>query len=230
MNEFLPSEPDPVLNETLLDRLVDGELSLEEQRQLLNQLEQEPSGWRELALRFVEVQTLRQSCREWVAPILTAIPRMDDSGTSGSKRRVQIAAAAVALLLAFGLGSAVGRQGTHPMVAEVIQQPSDSPSEAEADFIPPQRVEAVPVALQYTDGSFSPPVTTPVVDATSPLAQPWLNGAYRLPDRVREQLRRRGQKLSERQEWVEVDLADGRRGYLPVKEWTVSPVSMADFR
>lgn len=228
MNEFVRSDSGC---DAMIDRLVDGELSLDEQRQLLTQLDGEFSGWRRLALAFVENQALRQSCREWAAPVNEVVPRVETPKAPESTRFARIAVSAVALLLAFGLGGAVGRQTSPTVVATVpMPQPSEIADAAEPEVTLPPHVDAIPVALQYADGTFSEPVNTPVVEATSPLAQPWLNGAYRLPDRVREQLRQRGQKLRERQEWVEVDLADGRRGYLPVKEWTVTPVQMTDFR
>ncbi|MCS7303968.1 MAG: hypothetical protein NZ602_02510 [Thermoguttaceae bacterium] len=48
------------LDQNLLDRLVDGELSEAEQRQLLHQVQNHPDGWRQLALAFLEAQTWRQ--------------------------------------------------------------------------------------------------------------------------------------------------------------------------
>ncbi|HUG89437.1 MAG TPA: hypothetical protein VML55_01300 [Planctomycetaceae bacterium] len=45
--------PDP----RLLDRMVDGELSPKDERALLVQLDDEPAGWRQLALAFVESRT-----------------------------------------------------------------------------------------------------------------------------------------------------------------------------
>lgn len=227
MNAIIPSDAD---YDAMIDRLIDGELSLEDQRHLFAQLDGELHGWRRLALAFVENQALRQTCQEWAAPVELASPRVETTKASGAKRLAHIVTSAVALLLAFGLGGAVGRQTRPQIVSAVPALPSEIAVETEQDVLQPEQVDAIPVALQYADGTFSQPVNTPVVEATSPLAQPWLNGAYRLPERVREQLRRRGQKLSERQEWVEVDLADGRRGYMPVKEWSVSPVSLADFR
>jgi len=45
--------------QTLLDRLVDGELSRTERADLLRQLEQTPDGWRHCALSFLEGQSWR---------------------------------------------------------------------------------------------------------------------------------------------------------------------------
>jgi hypothetical protein len=51
-------------NDTHFDRLVDDELSEEERRQLLGQLDDEPGGWRRCALAFLESQCWRQALGE----------------------------------------------------------------------------------------------------------------------------------------------------------------------
>lgn len=47
-----------------IDRLVDGELSAGERRELLRDLESNPEAWRNCALAFVEAQVLRESFGE----------------------------------------------------------------------------------------------------------------------------------------------------------------------
>ena len=51
-------------DDTRFDRLVDDELSEEERRELLGQLDDEPSGWRRCALAFLEAQCWRQALGE----------------------------------------------------------------------------------------------------------------------------------------------------------------------
>ena len=43
-----------------LDRLIDGELSEKDYRELLERLEQEPDGWRNCAMAFLESQALER--------------------------------------------------------------------------------------------------------------------------------------------------------------------------
>ncbi len=43
----------------VLDRLVDGELGVDERRELLAALDDEPGGWRRCALAFLEAQAWR---------------------------------------------------------------------------------------------------------------------------------------------------------------------------
>jgi len=117
MNEFeSPSLMD-------LDRLVDGELSDAERRDVLAALEREDCsetcGWRRLALCFVEAQSLRQDlktistqaqrvCRNTTPTVDTAATpvevthRRHAHATSASASRIVVAA--ICCLVAFGLG------------------------------------------------------------------------------------------------------------------------------
>jgi hypothetical protein len=53
------TEREPI-NDELLDRLVDGELSLDEEHHLLRALEEAPGAWRRCALTFVEAAAWRR--------------------------------------------------------------------------------------------------------------------------------------------------------------------------
>ncbi len=229
MNESPLQDSEEVLTDELLDRLVDGELSPAEHRAVLEQVETSPGGWRVVGLAFLEAQTLRQTCREWVTPVTTesVIPAATVTVPNSYRSLARILSLSAALFLAFIGGMNFGRPWSiaTESAPTMTHLPEQEPDEAAVPV-----VETVPVSFRYGDGALSQPVATPVVDASSPVGQAWLRSAPGIPERVREMLLRHGQKLEERQEWVEVDLADGRRGYLPVQEWTVSPVSLADFR
>ena len=45
------------IDDSMFDRLVDGELSPGERRQLLASLDNQPDGWRRCALSFLEAQS-----------------------------------------------------------------------------------------------------------------------------------------------------------------------------
>src|SRR5262245_66209563 len=55
MNDNLPLNED-----ILIDRLVDGELTGDERRQLLESFDKHPEGWRRCALAFLEAQSWRE--------------------------------------------------------------------------------------------------------------------------------------------------------------------------
>jgi hypothetical protein len=128
--------------DVLIDRLVDGELSADQRRELLASLESQPGGWRRCALAFVEAQVMRQELRRFVcssdshkdqsaahtvqvsASEKTLAPRTEHA----PRRRAGIwLAAAASLLIAFGLGRhlapknspAIGRNdAANPQIAD----------------------------------------------------------------------------------------------------------------
>ncbi len=67
------------------DRLVDGELSDTERRQLLASLDDEPGGWRCCALAFLEAQTWRQTMRD--VPPFGAADVAADGGLGAAERQ-----------------------------------------------------------------------------------------------------------------------------------------------
>lgn len=106
----------------LIDRLVDGELSSGERRELLASLETKPGGWRRCALAFVEAQTWGLELRGLMAqtPATSAdaavVELAKQSNESNPSARSQLAtwfAVAASVVVAFGLGrqSGITRHG-----------------------------------------------------------------------------------------------------------------------
>src|SRR5689334_18008262 len=95
--------------ERRLGRLVDGELSPEEYRTLLVSLEEEPGGWRQCAMAFLEAQALSQELSQVLhSPDESASARASADTVSRAtatwdKAGVLLAMAAC-FLVAFGLG------------------------------------------------------------------------------------------------------------------------------
>lgn len=130
-----------------IDRMVDGELSEEEQRSLLQRLEDSSAGWRELALAYVEASVWKDQFSPTMAdlesdsaPALpSVIAPIGDShlGTSHPNIKPQARQqsalsnvfAAVAVILVFGLGIWLGRTqielpGQPSQIADNPQSPS----------------------------------------------------------------------------------------------------------
>jgi hypothetical protein len=139
-----------------IDRMVDGELSDEQQRSLLKRLEDSPSGWKNLALAYVEAaawkyQFSRQpaiagSDTAGSAPVATESPiakaaSPESAATHNSTPRNQSAAtstfAVVAVLLVFGLGIWLGRtQFELPDQPNSIADRTESPSSETPHILP----------------------------------------------------------------------------------------------
>src|SRR5205085_806559 len=107
-----------------LDKLVDGELNDETQRQLLLALESQPDGWRRCALAFVENQVWRRE----VAGLMSA-PADVQTAVAGRSKPIKRSAAfwlsvATGLLVTFTMGTLCGRIWIGE--GNAIGQPPDS--------------------------------------------------------------------------------------------------------
>jgi hypothetical protein len=60
---MMTAKPRDEFDAALLDRMVDGEIDDRQQREVLARLDDEPDGWRRLALAFVEAQVWRNELR-----------------------------------------------------------------------------------------------------------------------------------------------------------------------
>lgn len=164
--------------EMAVQRCVDGEMSETEQQEFLRSLDQSPStsGWRDLALAFVEHQLWSQAGRAWIdepAPPLAGGDEFDPPLTHRDSwlRKTALAASG---LLAVGLGYVggtfwrSGSQGTSPLVQTTApSSPGADNSEVAlaSDRIPSEvmRVEwpsesGVPISLPvYESQGFRPP-------------------------------------------------------------------------
>jgi hypothetical protein len=110
-----------------LDRMVDGELSEDEQWSLLQRLKESPSGWRELALAYVEASVWKEQFSTKLtnsdASVTAEIPAVivptthkqievaPPAGRSAGRQHSTMTSvfAAVSVLLVFGLGIWLGR-------------------------------------------------------------------------------------------------------------------------
>ncbi len=146
----------------VLDRLVDGELTAAERRELLALLDDEPAGWRRCALAFLEAQSLSESLRAIAGeahasaeprPVFTnslseVSPRVELEKPSPS-RSISWGwslAVAAALLVAFGLGNRLGNRGTAPEIAGV-----QTASEPRTAALPTAEVAQRPETTQAAD-------------------------------------------------------------------------------
>jgi hypothetical protein len=102
------------LNDETLDRLVDGEMSADQRRELIASLDSRPDGWRRCALAFLEAQSWRSDMRRLVIDATrsggdVAVSTVTkETGAERPARWSQLHTAlaiAASVMLAFGLGS-----------------------------------------------------------------------------------------------------------------------------
>ncbi|MDZ4685908.1 MAG: hypothetical protein SH850_12640 [Planctomycetaceae bacterium] len=222
------NDGDTQIDDRELDRLADGELSPAALRELFARLDRTDDGWKRTALALLESQALRTTCRATIAPppaVLQPMAKRSESTQSLRRGRRELFAAAAAVLVTCGLGlwtqQPVVQDGT------TMIQTAGNALETD-DALPP--MDAVQMTFAGADGEWSDPVTVPVIDAADPAAQAWLTMRPTIPDAMRESLAAQGRRVHEQQTWVPVDLADGRRGVVPVTDLVVTPASPSDYQ
>jgi hypothetical protein len=224
----------PLNENLLLDRLVDGELSQSERRQLLESLDKRPDGWRRCALAFLEAQSWREEMGQVAGglacdtnqlklPASSVIP----SRTSRWSSVTIWLAMAASLLVAFGLGlmqherghsTAGGSSDSSGQVASVTP-PSNSGSRGGT-----KSGDAVTFFVQGEDGR-KHPVRVPLVDAGTLDKQLGVQFQTGLPDDVRNQLKDSGYAVQSKRQYAPLWLENGRPMILPVEDTNIVPVS-----
>jgi hypothetical protein len=223
--------------EHVLDRLVDGELSPQQCRELLAALDDEPGGWRRCGLAFLEAQTWRHELSRVAAePILAQLSA--PAPKSRTKRSAFLGggllAVAASLAAAFVLGTrfpttgslATGgpktaqesaRQIREIPPAEAVLPPSplaqnDDPKAGPTDSVPWQTVTLTPV------GGKGEPIQLRVVDEGQYAARPPATQRSGLFGQLSRSFERDGWQVDRRQGELPIDLSDGRQLVVPIEE------------
>jgi hypothetical protein len=220
---------------TQFDRMVDGELEESAQRELLARLDDEPDGWRRLALAYVESQAL---CRELPAILAESSSSAAPAAvrparpTSWSDVAWQMVTIASTLLLSFGLGlwvrgfwpprgnvaadQADGRPAVADLTGSGAAASSPRPRLARDEANRPADRSRPPATLRIELGGDGRPVDVPIFEADA-VDPSWLAEAPSvIPPEVRRALERSGHMVRQRRELVPIQLEDGRHVIVPV--------------
>jgi hypothetical protein len=191
------------MNDAELDRMVDGELSPRQQRELLGRLEDEPGGWRRLALAFVEARAWRTELAGLAQATghLVNGPRPSADPARGLTWRRMLTIAA-GLAIAFGLGFLF----RHPPARTLDQNPIAAPPT-------PPAIERELVRM-VGDGT----VDLPVVEATQ-VSPDWVRSRPSLvPPSVRHELESSGHRIEQRRVFLPLILENGQPAVVPIDE------------
>jgi anti-sigma factor RsiW len=218
-------------NCSAIDRLVDGELSDAERRELLIRLENDPDGWRRCALAFLEDQAWRSAIAGRAVGVSKAGPSPASASRSPRRRPSLRRLSAVATVLAatFAAGLAVGGMsrdrgsvGVAPPPVVAKNQPTPPPAPE-----PIREVGWVNVVDQSSGES--PSRRVPILSGPG-LDDRWLSQQpSSVPDYVRTLWERQGYQVEERRRLVSVQLEDGRRVSIPVDEVALEYVGQKTF-
>jgi len=212
-------------DDILFDRLVDGELSAEERRVLLESLDSRPQGWRQCALAFLEAQSWRSQLREVAAkPAVTSVPQKFAAPSPVTSRRTMRAGAqwfavAAALLIAFKIGSM--QTGSAPTItgdsAKTVGQVAAAPPAGKAG-------DALNLWVR-DDGGQMQRVRVPLVDASALENEYGLTFQTGVPDDVRDRLKNHGYTVQSKRQYAPLWLDNGRPMVVPVEDTKIVPVS-----
>jgi hypothetical protein len=207
------------LDQPLLDKLVDGELSNVEQRTLLLQLDESPHAWRRLALTFLEAQTWQRELRTVSAasnpPVVTVV---SPSVRKPRQRWSMVTAVTASVCVIFGLGFTCGslRPTNPPTVVDwTFPDPKAGPEPAVSQEPNPEMVRLY--LAGDTPGTFHE-VDLPLLEATDGGSALLADGPSFIPQQVRRTLERMGHEVQEQRQFVPVQLSDGREAVVPVDD------------
>jgi negative regulator of sigma E activity len=224
----------PLNEDILLDRLVDGELTGNERHQLLESFDKRPEGWRRCALAFLEAQSWREEMGQVARGVVseTNAPKSPAPSVAPSRKPSWSSIAtwlamAASLLLAFGLGmvhrehgQSVAGTSANPtgQIAKVtpsgkaLSPKSGTPSDAVTFFV-------------KDDGGRMQPVRVPLVDANTLDRELGMTFQTGVPDDVRNQLKDNGYAVKSKRQYAPLWLENGRPMILPVEDTNIVPVS-----
>jgi hypothetical protein len=224
----------PFNEDILLDRLVDGELTADERRELLQSFDQRPEGWRRCALAFLEAQSWREELGQVARGSAAAtretkslVPSVGVSRKSMWTTGAMWLAMAAGLLVAFGLGTM--RREPGQMVAnnsgvsadQVASTPATSNAPAQSKS---KQGDAVTLFVRDEGGRMNP-VRVPLVDASTLDKELGVQFKTGVPDDVRSQLKSDGYAVQTKRQYAPLWLENGRPMILPVEDTKIVPVS-----
>ncbi len=231
-----------------LDRLVDGELPAGEYHVLLQQLDREPSGWRECAMAFLEAQALQQEfcslqdnmSERIVARQLDIERSIDDSQATRLARVALAIAATIAIAFASGAWWQSGQPTKQDFVApefannaHVMPRPSHADVRQPIDRDLPHRqgvpTEHLTFVVDRANGQ-SDRFELPVYEANDRVARELLQDRSPMPEDVERELRNSGFNVRSQRKWTPVRLRDGRRAFFPVDQLDITPVSRSTYQ
>ena len=204
--------------EQILDRLVDGELGIDDRRALLAAFDDEPGAWRRCALAYIEAQVVGFQLAQMANEPLVAHESARARAVAPAHRGGWIAwplTLAASVLIAFVTGQRLAeRQSGLPVSVDTAAE--GGPGTAVV------RTESSDAESQRDPG------TVALHDGKNAIEQPWaesdgpaLNAAVRsqaITGALAQQFQRDGFQVDRQQQLWPVELPDGSSVLVPVEE------------
>jgi hypothetical protein len=199
-----PARLGPV-DDRLIDRLVDGEVPDVERRALLLQLDAEPEGWRRCALAFLEAQSWREALNPLAGAGVArnlALPDLQGRRPRSWSRFATMTGLAASVAVAFALGWASNIKPTQTIQDASVANGAQSP----------------PAAI---DEHPQPPPVDLAIQTPGPRKSA---GTLANVDPIVKTMELRGFHAQTRARLLSMQLKDGRKLEVPVREVTLRNV------
>jgi hypothetical protein len=236
------SEPEgKLVDDALIDRIVDGEMTAEEFRAAVLRIESDPDGWKRCALAFVEARVWSDSMRalgqtQKNDPMGLALPRSGPAAKRAGNRWLRAAAAAVVTGVSFVAGWLTHGTRVEPPPQALLVRDSDGfpfPSASEPSEVGDASTQSARAEEDRASESSEPPRIVRTVGMirfgpeSSPAEVPVLAGPGITEDWLAAQpppvseygevvLARQGYEVEQERRFFTAVLADGRRVAIPV--------------
>ena len=209
----------------VFDRLVDGELGLEDRRELLAALDDEPGAWRQCDLAFVEAQSFG-----WQLSRIANEPLVAQESSRcvapAAHRRGRFAwplALAASVLMAFLMGQQLAsRSGLAPEIAGGATDNATKPTVnaeglARVDTADLANTENTPTSFTWRPFGGEDSIELPLVDSDD-AAVDAAGRSSAVSGALAQQFQRDGFEVDRQQQFWPVELPDGRSVLVPVEE------------
>lgn len=224
-----------IIDNATLDKLVDGELSGDDRREVLLALEKQEQGWRSCALAFLEAQSWGQNFQQIIDTPATST-EIDPQRRGRHWLQPVWLSLAAGLLVAFTLGwlarpLLVPASGSAAPVTEqvaVIETPSaiEPWVRAEVGEEPALERDGDVLNLYVRDQTGKAhSLAIPLVDADTLDEQLGLEFRTGIPADVRRKLEAHGYQVNSRRRYAPLWTEGGRPFVLPVEDTQIVPVS-----
>jgi hypothetical protein len=221
-------------DDTLFDRLVDGHLSADERRQLLEALDSWPAGWRRCALAFLEAQSWGEEFKLLAhAPISSAVvEKIEPAKAPPSEARhwpkaMRWMALAASLMIAFVVGRSQHQQRTPLADSNTANRAANAPGRIVTLTQPPAGARPTDNdALTFwvrDGGGQRQQVRVPLVDAETLDKQYGVRFQPGIPGAVRDHLQNRGYRVESKRRYAPLWLENGRPMIVPVEDTKIVP-------
>jgi hypothetical protein len=206
-----------------IDRLVDGELSPTQRRELLLRLEEVDGGWRRCALAFLEAQAWGRELRSVVASPPATATLAKTQNRAFPWRTAQWAVLAASLMVAFWLGGRTNSRTEKPLIAGNTPNGVALPPPAEVRPSEPINPGDVMTVWARDAQGVAQPLHIPLVDADTVDKHLGVEFRSGMSPELKQKLEDRGYQVESRQRYAPLWLEQGQPLMLPVEDTRIVP-------